>query len=95
MNMNKEDRALYAAELLANPIYLETLDTLRAQAVREWEASDNPLDRECCHARFRAVSGLHRAIVNEIERAANEELRAGNREGRFRALYNSIKEQFK
>lgn len=93
--MTKEERARKAEELLTNPLYLEVVENLRAAAVREWAAADNPLDREYCHAKFVAASGLHKAILGEIERASTDEVRAGTKDGHYRALYNKLKELFR
>ena len=93
--MTKEERARKAEELLTNPLYLEVVENLRAAAVREWAAADNPLDRDYCHARYVAASGLHKAILAEVERASNDEVRAGTKDGHYRALYNKVKELFR
>lgn len=91
--MNQEDRARHAAELLTDPLFCEVLDSLKAKAIREWEASENPLDRDYCHARYKAVSSLARDFMREVETASVAEVRAGQK-GMFYNLLNKLKERF-
>lgn len=93
MTMTPEDRARRAAELLADPLIVEMIEKAKATAVREWEAAGNPLDREYCHAAYRAVSKLTRALLNEVEKASLVELRAGQK-GTFYNLFQRLKEIF-
>lgn len=94
MTMTQEERAQHAAELLSDPIFCEIMESLKAKAIRQWAAAENPLDRDYCHASYNAVSNLTRDILREVETAATAEVRASAK-GRFYNLYHALKEQFK
>ena len=93
-NGKPDERARRAAELLTDPLFCETLDKMKARAVKEWEASANPLDRDYCHAKYKAVCGLARDFMREVETASIAEVRAGEKNGFFHTLFHKLKENF-